>query len=58
MGLSWRNELFDEVDGFMPIYNLASLEMLLDKLSTLAEDKPLRWQRPQVALPAAPSIEK
>ncbi|MGE5265561.1 MAG: vWA domain-containing protein [Acidobacteriota bacterium] len=43
------------VDDLLPIYNLASLEMLVDKLSTLTGDKPLRRQRPQVTLPAAAS---
>lgn len=39
------------VDDLLPIYNLASLEMLVEKLATLEEDKPLRRQRPQVSLP-------
>jgi uncharacterized protein with von Willebrand factor type A (vWA) domain len=41
------------VDDLLPIYNLASLEMLVEKLSTLAENRPLRRQCPQVTFPAA-----
>jgi uncharacterized protein with von Willebrand factor type A (vWA) domain len=39
------------VDDFLPVHNLASLEALVEKLSSLQTARPLRRQKPRVEFP-------
>ncbi len=41
------------VDDLLPVHNLASLEMLVAKLSTLRDTRPLRRQQPHAVIPSA-----